>query len=150
MVSIDFGPSDYVDQYDPALSNFALACPPDSALRRFEQGEAMPELDKQKGKKSFIHSPERANDLCQHPEFQQLHGYTQTNETELTPLIPLYTFAKMKTHSDLLVTPLEQYWDYCESAVLSLTRTTSHTVLSIDEVSYSAAVSSTLPHIVTG
>ena len=29
----------------------------------------------------------------------------------LGPIVPLFTWAKTSMHSDILVTPLEQYWD---------------------------------------
>ena len=47
-------------------------------------------------------------DFCQHPEYQGLHGMTQSEGVPLSGLVPLFTFAKMTTHSDILVTPLEQ------------------------------------------
>lgn len=48
-------------------------------------------------------------DLCNHPEFRALHGFTSNIGVNLGPIVPLFTFAKMGIHSDLLVTPLEQY-----------------------------------------
>lgn len=106
-----FGPSDYVDDVGSHLTNFARACPPNSPLRRAEQGDPNSEIERQAGKKSFIWQSEKANDLCQHPEFRKLHGHTTVTGTELTPIVPLFAFAKMPTHSDILATPLEQYSD---------------------------------------
>lgn len=80
-------------------------------MRRAEEGENNPELERQAGLKSFIWNSEKANDICAHPEFRQLHGHTVVTGTGLTPIVPLFAFAKMPTHSDMLATPLEQYSD---------------------------------------
>lgn len=50
-------------------------------------------------------------DICQHPEIMNLHGFTSVSGTNPGPLVPLFTFAKTNVHSDVLVTPLEQYSD---------------------------------------
>lgn len=50
-------------------------------------------------------------DICQHPEIMPLHGFTSAPGTDAGPLVPLFTFAKTNIHSDVLVTPLEQYSD---------------------------------------
>ena len=87
-----------------------MACPPNSPLRRSEEGELKPDTERP-AKKSFIWDQYKANDMCQHPEFRQLHGHTVGIGTGLTPIVPLFAFAKMPTHSDILATPLEQYSD---------------------------------------
>lgn len=48
-------------------------------------------------------------DLCKNPEFRHLHGFTSAVGVDVGPIVPLFTFAKMSLHSDILVTPLEQY-----------------------------------------
>jgi hypothetical protein len=50
-------------------------------------------------------------DICQHPEIMPIHGFTTAPGTNAGPLVPLFTFAKTNIHSDILVTPLEQYSD---------------------------------------
>lgn len=40
-----------------------------------------------------------------------IHGFTSAPGTDPGPLVPLFTFAKTNIHSDILVTPLEQYSD---------------------------------------
>lgn len=40
-----------------------------------------------------------------------IHGFTAAPGTDAGPLVPLFTFAKTNIHSDVLVTPLEQYSD---------------------------------------
>jgi hypothetical protein len=47
----------------------------------------------------------------QHPEIMPIHGFTTSIGTNPGPLVPLFTFAKTTIHSDILVTPLEQYSD---------------------------------------
>lgn len=124
---IDFGPSDFVAQEDQKLSNWANGCPPNSSLRQVEAtalrepvttGSSakfkshspayITELSKHR---SFIYDHQAAMDICQHPEIMPIHGFTTAPGTNAGPLVPLFTFAKTNIHSDILVTPLEQYSD---------------------------------------
>lgn len=110
-----------------ALSNWANGCPPDSPLRQIEtelitadppvSAAALParlkaayttDLAK---KRSYIYDHGAAMDICQHPEIMPIHGFTSAPGTDAGPLVPLFTFAKTNIHSDVLVTPLEQYSD---------------------------------------
>lgn len=70
-------------------------------------------------------------DMCENPEWQYLHGSSpQPSPFLVFPSLnarfagftawpgmrphviqPLFSFAKMSLHSDILLTPLEQYWD---------------------------------------
>ena len=119
----DFGPSDYFQEGDSRLSNWAQGCSPDSPLRQIEQSvlDTNPPA-KELGarlkaayttamakKRSFIYDYQPALDICQHPEIMPLHGFTSVVGTNEGPLVPLFTFAKTNIHSDVLVTPLEQY-----------------------------------------
>ena len=61
--------------------------------------------------RSFIYDHAKAVNLCSHPEFQKLHGHTASGGISPGPLVPLFTWAKTQMHSDVLVTPLEQYDD---------------------------------------
>lgn len=112
----DFGPSDFAsDDAHNSLTNYARACSPNSPLRRQERGEALSrDVADLLAQKSFIWDQRKANDLCQHPEIRPLHGHTVITGTDLTPIVPLFAWAKMPTHADILVTPLEQYWDSYE------------------------------------
>lgn len=40
-----------------------------------------------------------------------MHGYTANSKLENTPIVPLFTWAKAGIHTDILVTPLEQFDD---------------------------------------
>lgn len=106
----DFGPSDFVDNSNPQLTNWANACPPHSPLRAAEindpSGKQIPPMANHR---SFIHNHPAAMDICNHPEIMPLHGYTTSIGTNLGELVPLFTFAKTVVHSDILATPLEQY-----------------------------------------
>ena len=62
-------------------------------------------------KRSYIYDHGAAMDICQHPEIMPIHGFTSAEGTNPGPLVPLFTFAKTNIHSDVLVTPLEQYSD---------------------------------------
>lgn len=109
--SIDWGPSEFVEPENSELSNFAKACPPNSPLRQSELGGRVSHHGSAVGGRSFIHDLSKAVDLCNHPEFRHLHGHTATGGVPLTPLVPLFTWAKTGMHSDIIVTPLEQYDD---------------------------------------
>jgi hypothetical protein len=128
-----WGPSEFVEPGDSHLSNWALGCSPDSPLRRFEtsvldkldeDGEEIPspevltqmfleayKADDLAPKRSYIYDHAAAMDICQHPEIMPIHGFTTAPGTDPGPLVPLFTFAKTNIHSDVLVTPLEQYSD---------------------------------------
>ncbi|BGP40133.1 hypothetical protein JCM10450v2_004112 [Rhodotorula kratochvilovae] len=128
-----WGPSDYLHDSDPNLSNWAIGCPPSSPLRQLEQSileevydedEDVPaaeittrfkaaygEASKAATGRSYIYDYQSALDVCQHPETMNLHGFTSVSGTDPGPLVPLFTFAKTNVHSDILVTPLEQYSD---------------------------------------
>lgn len=103
-----YGPSEFVGHDDSDLSNFARACASNSPLRRAERGEFTPDYAGTTTR-SFIWDHSRAADLCQHPEARKLHGHTMQQGVPLSPLVPLFTFAKTRMHADILATPLEQY-----------------------------------------
>ncbi|GAA5996568.1 uncharacterized protein JCM10292_003058 [Rhodotorula paludigena] len=128
-----WSPSDFFHDSNPSLSNWAIGCPPNSPLRQletaildgyFDEGEETPPADellkkfkeqyasdeRAKGR-SYIYDHSKAMDICQHPEIMNLHGFTSVSGTDPGPLVPLFTFAKTNVHSDILVTPLEQYSD---------------------------------------
>ncbi|BGP16351.1 hypothetical protein JCM10213_004892 [Rhodosporidiobolus nylandii] len=129
-----WNPGDFLASGDPHLSNWAAGCPPESPLRQVE-AMILDEIDEQEDaevppqnelrakfkegykadelapKRSYIYDHNAAMDICQHPEIMPKHGFTSTTGTDLGPLVPLFTFAKTNIHSDILVTPLEQYSD---------------------------------------
>jgi len=110
-----FSPSDYIIPTNPKLSNWANACPPNSPLYRNESNLPPLESDDHPltsaATKSFIFDHAKAMEICGHPESMKLHGFTSAAGTENVELVPLFTFAKSTTQSDVLVTPLEQYSD---------------------------------------
>lgn len=104
------------------LSNYAKACHPTSRLVRAERADLATGNDDflnkgyqnippsgYEGLRSFIYDHGKTSDLCQHPEYRHLHGMTSKTGVGLGPIVPLFTWAKMNLHSDILVTPLEQY-----------------------------------------
>lgn len=116
-----------MDEGHDQLTNWANGCPPDSPLRQIESSvlasnptasgdeiydlmNAAYQTDAAK-KRSYIYDYQTALDICQHPEIMPLHGFTSAPGTDAGPLVPLFTFAKTNIHSDVLVTPLEQYSD---------------------------------------
>lgn len=121
----DFGPSEFIPDPGTSLSNWANGCAPGSPLRDIEQAalRKQPEQDftlsehrpayatNVSASRSYIFDHQAAMDLCQHPEIMSIHGFTVAPGTTAGPLVPLFTFAKTNIHSDILVTPLEQYSD---------------------------------------
>ena len=108
------------------MSNWADGCAPDSPLRLIEmhvRAESPPQETAEEltrrlraayraplaDERSYIYDHPAAMDLCQHPELMPLHGLTTSAGQDAGPLVPLFTFAKSTVHSDILVTPLEQY-----------------------------------------
>ncbi|GAA5875316.1 hypothetical protein JCM3774_005777 [Rhodotorula dairenensis] len=100
--------ADAVDE-DAAWWGFPLACPPDSRIRRAYNGLEINSLPRGP---AFVHDHTKTMDLCANPEWQYLHGFTAWPGMRPRPLLPLFSFAKMSIHSDILLTPLEQYWDH--------------------------------------
>ncbi|KAK4054449.1 hypothetical protein OIV83_000943 [Microbotryomycetes sp. JL201] len=99
---------DEVDE-DAGLWGFPLSCPPDSRLRRAYEGletNALPQGP------SFVADHLQTMNMCENPEWQYLHGFTSWAGMRPQLLRPLFSFAKMTLHSDILLTPLEQFWDY--------------------------------------
>jgi hypothetical protein len=99
---------DQVDE-DAALWGFPLACPQDSRLRRSYDGLEIDNLPKGP---SFV-GPDHVQtmNLCENPEWQYLHGFTSWPGMRPQILRPLFSFAKTSLHSDILLTPLEQFKD---------------------------------------
>ncbi|BGP55771.1 hypothetical protein JCM8202v2_003378 [Rhodotorula sphaerocarpa] len=128
-----WGPSDFLKDSDNSLSNWAIGCPPGSPLREMEtkvieeildSDDDLPtkqeifarykqqySLAERANNRSYIYDHQEAMNLCNHPEIMNLHGFTSVSGTKPGPLVPLFTFAKTNVHSDILVTPLEQYSD---------------------------------------
>ncbi|ORY89461.1 hypothetical protein BCR35DRAFT_350444 [Leucosporidium creatinivorum] len=94
---------------DAALWGFPLACPPNSRLRRTYDGLEIGSLP---AGPSYIADHLKTMDMCENPEWQYLHGFTSWPGARPQILKPLFSFAKTTMHSDMLLTPLEQYWDY--------------------------------------
>ncbi|GAA5824165.1 hypothetical protein JCM5353_006163 [Sporobolomyces roseus] len=93
---------------DAALWGFPLACPANSRLRRAYDGLEIDNLPKGP---SFVADHKETMNLCSNPEWQYLHGFTSWPGMRPQILRPLFSFAKTSLHSDILLTPLEQYWD---------------------------------------
>ncbi|GAA5940397.1 hypothetical protein JCM3775_005079 [Rhodotorula graminis] len=94
---------------DAALWGFPLTCPANSRLRRAYDGL---EIDTLPRGPSFVADHLQTMDLCANPEWQYLHGFTSWPGMRPLLLRPLFSFAKTTMHSDVLLTPLEQYWDH--------------------------------------
>merc|ERR1711939_1195986 len=88
-----------------------MGVPKAEITARFKEAYAAATEAEKKGTRSYIADYQSALDVCQHPETMNLHGFTSVSGTDPGPLVPLFTFAKTNVHSDILVTPLEQYSD---------------------------------------
>ena len=53
---------------------------------------------------------EASSDVCNHPNIGSQHGFFLWTGPGPELLYPLFTWAKTAMHSDILVTPLEQYY----------------------------------------
>ncbi|GAA5950638.1 hypothetical protein JCM3765_000559 [Sporobolomyces pararoseus] len=93
---------------DAALWGFPLACPVNSRLRRAYDGLEIDNLPKGP---SFVADHVQTMNLCENPEWQYLHGFTSWPGMRPQILRPLFSFAKTSLHSDILLTPLEQFRD---------------------------------------
>ncbi|KAM0791241.1 hypothetical protein ACM66B_005720 [Microbotryomycetes sp. NB124-2] len=97
------------DNWD--YDGWAAACPPHSPLRsepRFDERvksmNGVPERAP-----SFIQDHISAMDLCDHPSFQPIHGFSAWPGPRPGLLYPLFTFTKTAWHADLLMPPIDQY-----------------------------------------
>jgi len=97
---------EYTDADDKAdFPGWTGACPPDSNWRRSLAGWSLSKPSTH----SFISDVEESSDPCKHPNLASQHGFFLWNGPHMGLLYPLLTWAKTALHSDILVTPLEQY-----------------------------------------
>ncbi|GAA5832497.1 hypothetical protein JCM11251_001347 [Rhodosporidiobolus azoricus] len=94
-----------------SMDGWAVSCPVDSPMRRLpryaERTEWVP-TDKQ----SFIGLDHvKAMDMCFHPEYQPIHGFTAFEGSRPGILYPFFSLSTTSVFSDLLLPPLEQYGD---------------------------------------
>ncbi|KDE09310.1 hypothetical protein MVLG_00627 [Microbotryum lychnidis-dioicae p1A1 Lamole] len=99
---------DHVDD-DAGLRGFELACANNSRLRRM--GEGLETTTLPLGP-SYISNHLRAMNLCENPEWRYMHGFTAWPGLRPGILAPIFSFSKTSMHSDILLPPLEQYWDH--------------------------------------
>lgn len=99
--------SNEVDE-DAANWGFQLACPPESRIRRALDGLEVSALP---AGPSYVYDHLKTMNICENPEWQYLHGFTSWPGMRPQVLRPLFSFSKTTVHSDILLTPLEQYWD---------------------------------------
>ncbi|BGP25021.1 Protein O-glucosyltransferase 2 [Rhodotorula toruloides] len=102
--------NDFMDDW--AWDGWAQICPPDSPLRQ------VPSVDERLQKHhihtepkrhSFIYDHVEAMDLCSHPDWQLIHGFTAWPGPRPGILYPLFVSTTTSMHSDLLVPPIDQY-----------------------------------------
>lgn len=102
--------NDYMDDW--TRDGWAQICPPSSALRQ------VPPVDERLQKhriytepkrRSFIYDHVEAMDLCSHPDWQLIHGFTAWPGPRPGILYPLFVSTTTSMHSDLLVPPIDQY-----------------------------------------
>ncbi|SCV72205.1 BQ2448_4899 [Microbotryum intermedium] len=94
---------------DAGLWGFELACSNNSRLRRM--GEGLETTTLPLGP-SYISNHLQAMDLCENPEWRYMHGFTAWPGLRPGILEPIFSFSKTTMHSDILLPPLEQYWDH--------------------------------------
>ncbi|WVQ83028.1 hypothetical protein IAT38_005166 [Cryptococcus sp. DSM 104549] len=98
----------HLEETDNAQVKLSRSCAPDSNYRKnesFSEG------------KSFIYDSLEAGDLCQNPYLIPIHGLTiephtpHSHPRPHTQLLPLFSLAKTSINSDILITPLDQFYD---------------------------------------
>lgn len=95
-----------------ALTGFVGACSPDSPMRLYSNG-ILRSFSPEFGSKGYIGLNHSATmDLCLHPEWQTLHGFTSWSGPRPGVLKPIFSFAQQPSFtSDILNAPLEQFED---------------------------------------
>ncbi|GAA5914455.1 hypothetical protein JCM6882_003023 [Rhodosporidiobolus microsporus] len=93
------------------MDGWAVSCPVDSPIRQLpryaERTEWAPS-----DKTSFIGLDHvKAMDMCYHPEYQPIHGFTAFEGSRPGLLYPFFSLSATSVFSDLLLPPLEQYGD---------------------------------------
>ncbi|WVR06467.1 hypothetical protein IAU60_003498 [Kwoniella sp. DSM 27419] len=98
----------HLEETDAAYVKLSRSCAPDSHYRKnqtYSEG------------KSFIYDSLEGGDLCQNPYLIPLHGLTlephghDSHPRPHTQLLPLFSLAKTSINSDILITPLDQFFD---------------------------------------
>ncbi|ORX37296.1 glycosyl transferase family 90-domain-containing protein [Kockovaella imperatae] len=99
----------HLHEIDDIEIKLSRSCSPDSNLRQSGQNLS--------SGKSFIHDNLQAADICQNPYLVPLHGLTIEHHAATshprphTHLLPLFSLAKTSINSDILITPLDQFFD---------------------------------------
>ncbi|PLW28477.1 hypothetical protein PCANC_23113 [Puccinia coronata f. sp. avenae] len=108
---------DHVED-DASLWGFVGACAPDSPMRILANGLAQDLNVQNAGPGGYIgldHA--KTMDLCEHPEWQEFHGFTAWAGPRPLPLRPIFSFAQSPGFvSDILNAPLEQFEDSTKNA----------------------------------
>ncbi|KAH9459375.1 hypothetical protein Pst134EA_033027 [Puccinia striiformis f. sp. tritici] len=113
-------PPELIDRVedDASLWGFVGACSPDSPMRMLANGLGQELKVQHAGPGGYIgldHS--KTMDLCQHPEWQEFHGFTAWAGPRPLPLRPIFSFAQSPGFvSDILNAPLEQFEDSTKNA----------------------------------
>ncbi|EGG02574.1 family 90 glycosyltransferase [Melampsora larici-populina 98AG31] len=107
-------PEEEVDlvEDNAALTGFLGACSPDSPMRMYSNG-ILKSFSPEFGSKGYIGLNHSATmNMCLHPEWQSLHGFTSWSGPRPGVLRPIFSFAQQPSFtSDLLISPLEQFED---------------------------------------
>jgi len=113
-------PPELIDKVedDASLWGFVGACAPDSPMRMLANGLAQDLNVQNAGPGGYIgldHA--KTMDLCEHPEWQEFHGFTAWAGPRPLPLRPIFSFAHSPGFvSDILHAPLEQFEDSSKNA----------------------------------
>lgn len=98
----------HLTEKDATFVRLSRSCHPESNYRKnisFAEG------------RSFIYDSLEAGDLCQNPYLVPLHGLLiephdqHSHPRPHTQLLPLFSLTKTSVNSDILITPLDQFYD---------------------------------------
>ena len=87
-------------------SGWAAGCQPSTKIRTSLFGNSLT----RPSTRSFVTDVVDAGDVCKNPNIQTLHGVFLRGAVQPRTLYPHFAWTKTSTYSDILVTPLEQFY----------------------------------------
>lgn len=95
---------------DTSGKGFTKACPPSSLIVRQARHSRKARTEPVKVEKEmFITNWRDSMDVCNNPEYLEIHGSFAGRRSAHTPLEPIFSLAKTTAHGDILSVPMD-YW----------------------------------------
>jgi len=93
----------------PGLHGWPNTCPPDSELRRHQDGLQDISGRRYAFAQSYIHDPVAASNFCLHPDLIQLNGFLSATQPKMHQFFPLFSFTKLQGFAELPLSPPSQF-----------------------------------------